>query len=97
MGVTGFLDEFIIHRCHLTFEDIANTFFRGIQRGFRCNYSDNIFISKDFHIIDELASYLECSKLYKNCVEFLDLRYCNLFDEEKELLKHKLRCCNLLI
>ena len=61
------------------------------------NFSDNIFISKDFHIIDELANYLESTKRYKNCLEFLDLRYCNFSIEEIELLKHKLRSCNLLI
>ena len=96
-GITGFLDEFIIHRYHLTFEDIADTIFRGIPKGFSFNFSDNIFISKDFHIIDELANYLESTKRYKNCLEFLDLRYCNFSIEEIELLKHKLRSCNLLI
>ena len=96
-GITGFLDEFIIHRYHLTFEDIADTIFRGIPKGFCFNFSDNIFISKDFHIIDELANYLESTKRYKNCLEFLDLRYCNFSIEEIELLKHKLGSCNLLI
>ncbi len=97
MGLTSFLDEFIIHRCHLTFEDIAYTLFRGIPRGFRCDFSDNVFVTKNFFFIDRIADRLDRNKDFMHGFEVLDLRYCNFSTNEKELLRSKLQCCNLLI
>ena len=96
-GITGFLDEFIIHRYHLTFEDIADTIFRGIPKGFCFNFSDNVFVTKNFFFIDRIADRLDRNKDFMHGFEVLDLRYCNFSIEEIELLKHKLRSCNLLI
>lgn len=95
--ITGFLDELIIHRCHLTPEDIMDVLLSGITEGFCCNFSDNMFISKDFHYINKFESCLNKIEAYENPVALLDLRYCNFSNEEKEFLRSKLRSCNLLI
>ena len=95
--ITSFLDEFVIHRCHLTPEDITDVLLGGIPEGFCCNFSDNMFITKDFSLINKFESCLNNIEDYENRVALLDLRYCNFSNEEKEFLKNKLRCCNLLI
>ena len=97
IGITDCLDEFIVLRCHLILEDIAYIFFRGVSKGFRCMFSENTFITKNFQVIDELERYLNKTELYRDCVGLLDLRNCNFSIEEKESLKNKLRHYNLLI
>ena len=97
MGITGFLDEFIIHRCHITFEDIRGMFFRGIPNGICYHFSDNTFVTKDFHIIEELGRYFATGELDKDCIALLDLRRCNFSAGEKDILREKLRHCNLMI
>lgn len=97
-----FLDELVIHDCHITFEDIADVILAGIWNGVSCRFSNNIFVSKNFDDLNYLEVY--CKKkqdlFAQRCIGRLDLRCCNFSTEEIEILRNKLECCgchNLLI
>ena len=97
-----FLDKLIVCGAHITIEDIADVILAGVWNGVSCQFSNNIFVSKDFDDLNSLEVYFkkEQDALAQRCIGRLDLRYCNFSIEETELLKHKLECCgccNLLI
>ena len=97
-----FFDELVVRDAHIKIGDIADVILARIWNGVFCQFSNNIFVSKDFDDLNSLEVYFkkEQDALAQRCIGRLDLRYCNFSIEETELLKHKLECCgccNLLI
>jgi hypothetical protein len=97
-----FLDELVVHGCHITIEDIADVIFYGIWNGVSCQFSNNIFVSKNFDDLDFLEAYFKKKPdaFAQRSIGRLDLRNCNFSKEETDILKNKLECCgcrNLLI
>lgn len=97
-----FLDELVVHDCHITIGDIADVILAGIWNGVSCRFSNNIFVSKNFDDLNHLEVYFEKKQnlFAQRCIGRLDLRYCNFSTEEIEILRNKLEycgCCNLMI
>ena len=97
-----FLEKLIVRGAHITIEDIADVILAEVWNGVSCQFSNNIFISKDFDDLNSLEVYFKKEQdiFAQRCIGRLDLRYCYFSIEETEILKHKLECCgccNLLI
>ena len=92
--LSRYVRNIIIKRATLTFEDLSNLV--KIVRYSDASYhmSKIVFEKKNWSLLDGIASFHG-----EGCRPFkiFEIRDCNLIDTEKDMLRRKLECCNVLI
>ena len=92
-----FVREFKITGCNLTYEDLYDIIRHGGKDEKYC-LSGNIFISENGEkSCEQIEKIFDIGKGVQESFKFFDLRNCNFTQEEKDLLRKKLKYMNLLL
>ena len=97
LRIFPFVREFKLTGCILTYEDLYDII-RCCSGKSKLCLSGNTFINKPGEkSIEQIEKYIDIGKNVQESFNSFDLRNCNFFQEEKELLRKKLKYMKLLL
>ena len=97
LRIFPFIREFKLTGCILTYEDLYDII-RCCSGKSKLCLSGNTFINKPGEkSIEQIEKYIDIGKNVQESFNYFDLRNCNFSQEEKELLRKKLKYMKVLL